>query len=179
MSVVDPFDLLVQLSEAIKEINPKLPQQQESQSRWSGIGFSLLGQRLIAPLGEVVELLPVPNATRLPGVQPWILGLANVRGRLLPLFDLEIFFGGEPSAHRMRRRVLVLEMGDLFAGLVVNEAYGMQHFPEGIEASEIPEAANHLSAYSQGAYEQDGLTWMTFSPYNLVRDPRFFNAAAA
>ena len=48
---------------------------------------------MIAPMGNVVEMLPVPEATPLPGVQPWVAGLANVRGRLLPLFDLEVFFG--------------------------------------------------------------------------------------
>ena len=82
-------------------------------------------------------------------------------------------------ANRFNRRVLVLEMGDLYAGLIVNGVYGMQHFPEDIAVSELPESVKHLAAYSKGAYEQDGLTWMTFSPYNLVRDPRFFNAAAA
>lgn len=174
-----PFQYLVQLSDKIHKISPTLPAQGDIQKRWSGIGFNVLGQRMIAPLGEVVEMLPVPNATRLPGVQEWVLGLANVRGRLLPLFDLEVFFGGQPSANRLNRRVLVLEMGDLYAGLVVNGVYGMQHFPEDIAVTELPESVRHLAAYSSGAYEQDGLTWMSFSPYNLVRDPRFFNAAAA
>ncbi|NRB37788.1 MAG: purine-binding chemotaxis protein CheW [Pseudomonadales bacterium] len=179
MSVSEPFQFLVELSQKIQSIGPALPAQQDIQKRWSGIGFNVLGQRMIAPLGEVVEMLPVPSVTRLPGVQEWVLGLANVRGRLLPLFDLEVFFGGQPSAHRLNRRVLILEMGDLYAGLVVNEAYGMQHFPENLAVSDLPEKVSHLAAYSKGAYEQDGLTWMSFSPYNLVRDPRFFNAAAA
>ena len=180
MSVNEPFQFLVELSQKIQSLAPSLPEQQDLQKRWSGIGFNVLGQRMIAPLGEVVELLPVPSAiTRLPGVQEWVVGLANVRGRLLPLFDLEIFFGGQPSANRLKRRVLVLEMGDLYAGLLVNEAYGMQHFPDELAVCELPQSVNHLAAYSKGAYEQDGLTWMTFSPYNLVRDPRFFNASAA
>ena len=179
MSELKPFDYLVQLVEQVKDIDPSLPEQKQVRERLSGIGFNMLGQRMLAPLGEVVELMPVPAVTRLPGVQEWVLGLANVRGRLLPLFDLEIFFGGQPSANRLKRRVLVLEMNDLYAGLVVNEAYGMQHFPEEVAGAELPGDVQHLAAYSKGAYAQDGLTWMTFSPYNLVRDPRFFNAAAA
>lgn len=178
MSDMQPFEYLAQLAAAIRKYEPALPAQEDIKSNWSGIGFKILGQRMIAPLGEVVEMLEVPNVTKLPGVQPWVLGLANFRGRLLPLFDLEAFFDGALGANKGRHRVLVLEMGELYAGLIVSEVYGMQYFPEDLGTVELPEQVSHLAPYSKGAYEQDGLTWMTFSPYNLVRDPRFFNAAA-
>lgn len=178
MSESEPFVYLARLAEAIRKTEPSLPAQEDIKSSWSGIGFKVLGHRMVAPLGEVVEMLEVPSTTKLPGVQPWVLGLANFRGRLLPLFDLEAFFGSSLIPNRNRHRVLVLEMGELYAGLVVSEVYGMQHFPEDLEAVEAPEAVAHLAAYSKGAYSLDGLIWMTFSPYNLVRDPRFFNAAA-
>lgn len=179
MSQLEPFEFLVQLANEIKRVEPALPAQENIKTSWSGIGFNILGQRMIAPLGEVVEMLPVPSVTKLPGVQSWVIGLANVRGRLLPLFDLEAFFGGKLSANRHRHRVLVLEMGELYAGLIVSEVYGMQYLPDDVAQTEIPDAVKHLAPYSKGAFEQDGLTWVGFSPFNLVRDPRFFNAAAA
>ncbi len=179
MSALEPFECLVHLAEKISQESPTLPSQEEIITSWSGIGFSLLQQRLIAPMGEIVEMLEVPTATRLPGVQPWVTGLANFRGRLIPLFDLELFFGGRLSANKARHRVLVLEMGELYAGLVVSEVFGMQHFPQDLEAVELSESAQTLSPYSKGAYELNGLVWTTFSPFHLVRDPRFFNAAAA
>ena len=129
-------------------------------------------------MGEVVEMLTVPAATKLPGVQPWVIGLANVRGRLVPLFDLEAFFGGKLSSNRVRHRVLVLEMGELYAGLIVSDVFGMQHFPQDLEPIELSDSVQKLSPYSKGAYELNDLVWTTFSPFHLVRDPRFFNAAA-
>ena len=179
MPVIEPFQYLAQLADEVKQLDTTLPAQEVIKSSWSGIGFNILRQRMIAPLGEVIEMLPVPNVTRLPGVQEWVLGLANVRGRLLPLFDLEIFFGGHHVGGKHKRRVLVLEMGDLYLGLVVNEAYGMQHFSEDAKAEELPDSMKHLSPYSSGAHKQDGIVWVSFSPFNLVRDPRFFNAAVA
>lgn len=179
MSASDPFEYLLGLSEKIKPCQPSLPSKEEIIRSWAGIGFKILGQRMIAPLGEVVEMLPMPAATKLPGVQSWVIGLANVRGRLLPLFDLEEFFGGSLSPNRSKHRVLVLEMGELYAGLVVSEAYGMQYFPEDLSTIDLPESIQQLAPYSKGAYEQHGLLWAAFSPYSLVRDPRFFNAAAA
>jgi twitching motility protein PilI len=134
---------------------------------------------MVAPMGEIVEMLKVPNYTRLPSVQPWVLGVANVRGRLLPLFDLEGFFGGRLSSTRKRHRVLILEMGELYSGLIVNEVYGMQHFPVDTFTDTIPDVAQSLRAYLSGSYVQMDMNWTVFSPFNLARDPRYFNAAAA
>ena len=175
---VAPIDYLLQLSAKVHKLAPILPSQDVVKISWSGIGFAILGRRLVAPLNEVIEMLPVPPVTRLPGVQPWVLGIANVRGRLLPLFDMETYFTGIPAPTRIKQRVLVLEMGELYAGLVVNEVYGKQHFPEDVPLTELPAALQHLSAYSKGAYYHDNITWLTFSPFNLIRDPRFFSAAS-
>ena len=174
-----PFEFLFNLAEKVRKAAPELPAQEEIKSSWSGIGFTMLEQRMVAPLGEVVEMLPVPEVTRLPGVQPWVIGLANVRGRLIPIFDLEDFFGGKLSTNKVRHRILVLEMGELSAGLVVSEVSGLKHFDDDALEHELPEKVQHLAPYSNGAFEQNDLIWMTFSPFNLVRDPRFFNAAAA
>jgi twitching motility protein PilI len=179
MSATEPFDYLAELALSYKQANPELPAQETVQNTWSGIGFSLAGQRMLAPLGDVIEMMPVPETTKLPGVQDWVMGLANVRGRLLPLFDLEAFFGGKLGGNKLRQRVLVIEMGDLYAGLVVNEVYGMQVMPEDSGLEQLPETLGHLSPYSTGAFDREGLIWVAFSPQNLVRDPRFFDASAA
>lgn len=175
---LSPFDYLAKLNHAILARAPQLPSEEEIKHNWSGIGFSLLGHRMVAPLGEVVEMIPPPSTTRLPGVQPWVIGLANVRGRLLPLFDLEFFLGGKLAANRNKHRVLILEMGELYAGLVVSEAYGMQHFPVDLAATDIPADIAQIKHYTQGAYNTNDYLWTVFSPYQLISDPQFFNAAA-
>jgi len=179
MAEISPFEYLLELADHIRPFEPSLPSKEQLVSTWSGVGFKLLGQHMIAPLGEVVEMLPVPPSTRLPGVQSWVVGLANVRGRLLPLFDLEEYFGGKLSSNKAKHRVLVLEMGELYAGLVVSEVSGMQYFPTDLAEAALTDAEQLFQPYSTGMYDQHGVTWVTFSPYNLVRDPRFFNAAAA
>jgi twitching motility protein PilI len=87
------------------------------------------GHRMVSPMMEVAELLTPPSSiTKLPGVKPWVRGVANLRGRLLPLVDLESFFGN-PPVKNLRRRILSVEQSDLYSGLVVSEVFGMQHFP--------------------------------------------------
>jgi twitching motility protein PilI len=176
---LDPFVYLTKLAKQVKLAAPELPAQREIRDTWSGIGFSVLGHRFVAPLGEVVEMLVVPEITRLPGTQDWVMGLSNVRGRLLPLFDLEAFFGAKLASNKVRHRVLVIELGELYAGLIVSDVYGMQAIPEDLELDSVIEKLAVIGPYSDGAFMKEGLQWTTFSPFSLIRDPRFFDASAA
>ncbi|MGQ9424930.1 chemotaxis protein CheW [Gilvimarinus sp. F26214L] len=173
------FDALVDLAQRSRRSAKGLPSQTKVQPQWSGIGFTLLGQHFVAPLGEVSELLEFPSYTRLPGVQPWVLGVANVRGRLLPLLDLATFLGGELGGARKLHRVLVLEMDELYAGLVVDSALGMQHFPTDSFSVELASLDEQVKPYVTGSYTKtDGdQPWYVFSPARLSDDPQFLNAA--
>lgn len=127
--VQTPFQLLVDIDQRCRRLAAGLPAQQEAVQSWSGIGFRMGGRFFVAPMGEVGEVLHEPRYTQLPGVKTWVKGVANVRGRLLPIMDLCGFLGTELSPLRKQRRVLVVEHLDVFAGLIVDEVFGMQHFP--------------------------------------------------
>lgn len=178
VSASDPYAILAQLAEQSVAGQRGLPQQASAKALWSGIGFSLAGQRFVAPMNEVAELLECPGTTRIPGVKPWVTGVANIRGRLLPLIDLEVFFGGENSAARKDQRVLVLDIGDLYAGLMVSGLYGMQHFPvEQFEEQSGSDSDAPYHHYLRGSYVAEKQTWDVFSLQELARDPQFFNVS--
>ena len=43
---------------------------------------------------QVREVLMLPDAvTRVPGAKRWLLGIANLRGQLLPLVDVKLLLG--------------------------------------------------------------------------------------
>ncbi|WP_185233483.1 chemotaxis protein CheW [Teredinibacter franksiae] len=155
-----------------------LPARQDTAPRWSGIGFSILGHKFVAPMSHVAELMEVPNSTRLPGVHSWVIGLSNVRGRLLPLFDLPLFFGGVISSGKKNHRVLVLETDVLYSGVVVDMAFGMQHFTSDSYGAFDEPLPGGLSGYIEGAYQDaDGNPWPVFSMAKLAADAKFNNAA--
>ena len=77
--------------------------------------------------------------TRVPGAKSWILGLANVRGQLLPVIDLRQY----PGQRRRRRprattRVVVVNHRDIPAGLLVDEVLGFRRFAESEFTAEVP-----------------------------------------
>ncbi len=176
------FQALVELAQASRQAAKGLPAQLDAKRQWSGVGFSLLGARLVAPMGEITEMLEVPSYTRLPGVKPWIKGVANVRGRLLPLFDLAVFFGGHLAAERKQQRVLVLESNGLYSGLIVDRVFGMQHFAEDGFVAAGPELDNFeldpvLAPFISGSYEGSQSRWALFDPQKLASDRRFVDAS--
>jgi len=178
MSQEAAFQALVELARLSQQHARALPAQVNASPRWSGIGFSLLNHRFVVSLGQIAEMLEIPPSTRLPGVQPWVIGLANVRGRLLPLFDMPQLLGGVATGHRKQHRVLVVDTNNYYSGLIVDQAYGMQHFTSerfSEEASDVPEVVQSLV---QGAYtDAVGNTWAVMNIPSLLQDPRFANAA--
>ena len=174
----DPFTLLVDMANRSLARPRGLPAQIEAKPTWTGVGFILAGQLMVAPMREIAELMPVPGWTELPGVKSWVKGVANVRGRLLPVIDTEAFFGARGQNNSRSRRILAVEQGDVFSGLMVSEVVGMLHFPVDTYINKIPVAAAPFASYCLGAYIHDNKTWTVFSPFKLARDSRFLNAAA-
>ncbi|GAA3579106.1 MULTISPECIES: chemotaxis protein CheW [Marinobacter] len=173
-----PFAVLTDIAQRSRSMAAGLPEQQEAIELWNGIGFTLAGERYVAPMGEVVEILHVPRYTHIPGVRSFMMGAANVRGRLLPLIDLAHFFDLPRSARSVReRRVLVIEQGDVFSGLVVDGVSGMQYFAVDsfdAEPSNVPQV---VQPFVQGGYERNDETWKVFSTTGLVNDERFLDVA--
>ena len=74
---------------------------------------------------QVREVFPLREFTALPGTPPFLLGIVNVRGRLLPVLDLKRFFDLPARGLSDMNKVFVLEgqgvelgiLGDTVGGL--------------------------------------------------------------
>lgn len=173
-----PYELLLQIDRLCRSQSVDLPAQQEAASTWGGIGFRIGDQYCVAPMDEVAEVLHEPRYTLLPGVKPWVSGVANVRGRLLPVMDLCRFLGAELSGPKKSRRLLVVEYADVFAGLTVDAVFGMQHFAVDSYSATVSEVNNQLMPYVQGVFAGEMRVWLVFSPHALARDARFLDVVA-
>ena len=60
--------------------------------RFSVLPFRLAGQHLAVPLESVIRVIPALQCTPLPGAPQTVLGLANVRGQIVPVVDLALRF---------------------------------------------------------------------------------------
>jgi twitching motility protein PilI len=174
---MDPFASLVDLAKRSQKAARELPAEKATQTHWTGVGFSLLDTRFVVELSEVAELMRMPPHTGLPEVKPWTIGVANVRGRLLTMLDLAIFFGSGSSVARSQRRILVVDSEDLYIGFVVDESLGMQHFPQDSFQQDPGEVDEKYYPFVTGSYSAAGVNWPVISLLLLPQDPRLQNLA--
>lgn len=185
-----PFELLttMQTNTILYAVEP--PEQQEKTVLWSGVGFSLDKQQYVMQIGEVTEILPVPGTTSLPGVKPWVKGVANVRGRLISVLDLTKFLGLPEVSENLQNRIMVVERKDLLVGLIVDDVQGMLQFPSDAFSEELPDSfSNALSSsfsskglesvkrFTLGCYQRD-IDYIVFNTEKLINSPDFLMAAS-
>ncbi|MBY0425171.1 MAG: chemotaxis protein CheW [Cytophagales bacterium] len=84
--------------------------------------FKLGNEEYGLQIDQIKEVVITPNITRMPQTPSYIRGVANIRGNVIAIFDLEDRFNlnqtnkGQPSKY-----TLVVEGEDLKMGLLVNE----------------------------------------------------------
>ncbi len=172
-----PITILQDIEQRSRSNAFSLPQQTAIRSEWIGIGFRLGNQRMVVPLDEVTEILTSFSMSRVPGAKSWVLGIANVRGNLLPIMDLAGYLRGERTKLRKTSRVLVVDHEDINAGLLVDEVLGLRHFPEENRLPGMIETDISVSPYLDCAYRIDEEEWPVFSMYKLARSPLFMQVA--
>lgn len=156
----------------------KSGRQSGQEAEWRGVVFEVGGQRLVAPLGEISEILMVPEYTTVPLVQPWLIGIANVRGRLLPLTDLAQFLHiPSRTRHMNQRKVMVIDHQSTFIGLLVDQVLGIEQFTRREYRAEAIDIDSPFAPYNHGKFFKDEQDWFIFLPSLLAQDPRCVDAA--
>jgi twitching motility protein PilI len=172
-----PFELLLELERRSRIAASGRGQESGQQEEWVGVGFRVGKTRLVAARQEVREVLTWPGVTALPGAKPWMLGLANVRGQLLPVTDLSAFFGGEPIAMGRSTRVLMVNHADIPAGLLVDEVRGFRRFIAAERAEVMPETLPGMTPFLAGAYGNEDDVWGVLGLHGLVESAVFLQAS--
>jgi twitching motility protein PilI len=173
-----PFELLREIEKRSRVAITGSPGDEASGDEWVGIGLRLGQERFVVSRNEVREVLMLPaTLTRVPGAKPWIRGLANVRGHLLPIADLRGFLGAGVAGSDRATRVLVANSTEYPVGLVVDEVYGFRRFAQREHVAEFPYTALHCESYLQGAFRRGLEIWPVFSMERLLASRDFQRAA--
>ena len=176
--VEQPFDLLQELERrsriaAVGQGAGSLPDE------WVGIGFRVDDEHFVASRHEVREVLMMPETiTRVPGAKRWLLGIANLRGHLLPLVDLKMMLGGGRTDIRRTTRVISVNHREIPAGLVVDEVLGFRRFLESEQGTEWAPTVLRCDSYLSSAYVRGAETWPVFGLHKLIESNSFLQASA-
>lgn len=155
-----------------------LPEQNLGAGAWSGIAFKLADANLVSEIRDIVEILTFPTLTTIPGAQSWVLGIANIRGNLVPIIDLRGYLGGEKTTIKKNSRVLVVRQQEGGVGLLIDEIQGQRHFVDE-ELSDDGHFEGHMaSPFVTREYLKNDVHWGAFDAAKLINNSDFLKAAA-
>ncbi len=175
--VQQPFELLSEMEARAAAAHPGAGGAQLA-SEWVGIGFRIGEERFIAARDQVREVLMLPESmTRVPGAKRWILGIANLRGHLLPLADVKLMLGSGRTTLRRATRVISVNHREIPSGLVVDEVIGFRRFGESEYDPENVETIVRCDRYLKGSYVRGEDRWPVFDLFDFVESNLFLQAA--
>lgn len=153
------------LREFQQQVLDRLQAQTAGDSRQSTLGIQLGQENWLVDMTDISEVMPMPPLTPVPLTKNWYCGVANVRGNLYSIIDLNTYTRQEATARDTHNRVMLL--GQRFAfntGLLVSRVLGLRN-TEGWAQSEDNGAIS--------LRDPDGQIWHKLDIHQLLSQPEF------
>lgn len=106
------------------------------EQNFKAIVFQLKDEEYAVSVKQVGSIERLQHITRVPQTADFVKGVINLRGVVTPIIDLRKRFGLEESPSDESTRIIIVHMGEMEVGLVVDSANDVIDIPqEAIEPS--------------------------------------------
>lgn len=121
---------VVKCSEAtlpiLEQQNARVASEDSKQENDAGdddqlVSFLLGHEEYAIGIMQVKEIIRVPEFMKVPNCEDYVEGVVSIRNYLLPIINLRTYFGMEYKEITDQTRVLVVDMGDFTAGIMVDK----------------------------------------------------------
>jgi|GEM_PF-288895 twitching motility protein PilI len=134
------------------------PVSEVSRARY-GFRIGELGLLINPDTGN--EVLAVPQITPLPGTPLGFLGLINLRGNLVPLYELHVLLGMGMPRYSNDRVVLIFGQGEKAVGILID------NYPKALPSlralPNFPPLPDALQPHVSAGYLEDDAVWLEFN----------------
>ncbi|MBE6830395.1 MAG: purine-binding chemotaxis protein CheW [Ruminococcaceae bacterium] len=114
----------------MKETLTKIIQEEQDTQHGKFLTFALDEEFYGIEICYVTEIVGVQKISVLPGAPPYIKGVINLRGRIIPVADMRLRFRKEVVPYTSRTCIIVVEIGDCTVGLIVDEVREVAMIPD-------------------------------------------------
>ena len=131
--------------------------EEESEDVQCGFNIGDIGFLVDPELGsEVIHEYEICN---IPNTPLWFSGMVNIRGNLIPVFDLKYLFVEEITELK-QQHLLIIGKGDKAAGILLDN---LPKVLRGVkDLSDIPSVPSVLSEHVKVAYKQGDNIWIEY-----------------
>lgn len=148
-----------------QQVLDRLHAQKSGVAKTSSLGVQIGGDNWLVNMTDISEVLPVPTLTHVPLTKSWFCGVANVRGNLQGIIDLNDFLNRAPTQLESSCRVMLLAHGYTFnCGLLVARVLGL-HNVDSWQQKEIDGEVRYL--------DNTGRTWRKLRIEQILQQPEF------
>jgi purine-binding chemotaxis protein CheW len=116
--------------------------------------FHLARERYAVEGRHVQEVCPLRELTPLPGTPRFLLGLVNIRGRVLPVFDLKKLFDLPEQGLTDMHRIVLIRGNDLELGLLADVVVGVRSVPRESLQPSLPTLTGIRADYLMGVTDE-------------------------
>jgi len=99
--------------------------------------FNLMEEYYGVGVGWILQIIAVPDITKIPKTPPFVKGVINLRGKIIPCVDLRIKFKLPEAEYNERTSVVIIKVrsdnGEILIGIIVDKVLEVQD----INVSEI------------------------------------------
>lgn len=172
----DPFEVLIDIERKCRNQAKVIPHLEEVGEAWQGVGFIAANKYFLTPLTEVKEVLTTPAITPLPAAAPWFLGVANLRGEVLPVTDLGAFLFGNKQVLTPDTRILIVDFERKGIGFLVQQVLGVQRFlNKNMQTVIEGDIAEEIKTHLQGEFVNEVSRWYVLSLKSLSQTGQFYH----
>lgn len=152
-----------------------LPQATESwtpvQERWA---VPMGNYRLLVDVSAECELSEWLPLCAVPNTPAWVLGAVNLRGTLVPVFDLHTLspslFTVQTSARRAKKLLFIVGTGESAAAIAVEGLPYRQRLEGEEPETRVPDLPDELAAKVSVAYRRSEVWWLDCDLPGLLRE---------
>lgn len=125
------------------------------------LGFKLGGLGFLLDEHAISELADFENVCAIPNTAAWVLGLINLRGNLVPVFDI-VKVLDLTLPEEKKRMLLILGQGEETVGFLIDDLPAHQFLSSEDKLNSLPALPESLRTYLSGAYEKENFLWFDF-----------------
>lgn len=162
---------LASLRDFSAQLAQRLAAAPASETPTARLGVRIGSRSYLVEMTSIGEVVPGSAIARVPWTRPWFRGLANVRGRLVNVYDLPRMAGDESLRDEQGQQLLVLaDSLKVNAALLITRAFGLRTAKD-LDA--LPQADGAAPWEGASFRDADGITLTELNLARLVADERF------
>lgn len=120
-------------------------------------------------VSEVIDNLPM---CQIPNAPPHLHSMANLRGSIIPIFDLAIIFDFENKQEKSNNKLLIIGVKGKAVGVLIDKIPIRISFSNKNKVELLADLPKKLSPYARSCYEKNGTIWVNWDVNG------FFNSLA-